>query len=98
LTPVVHNGVRYTELRGSKGRGLPQNGGYIAAVDTATNKELWVVRVYEVAYDKDIEDDKRDVYITRLELRRSGERLLIENERQERFALNLKDRTIERLR
>ena len=98
VEPVVHNGVRYVVLRGAKGRGLPQNGGYIEATDQATGKELTLIRVYEVVYDKDVEDDKRDVYIIGMRLDAARDRLLIENERGRRFAVHLKDQKVEELR
>ena len=97
LAVLDHQGVRYAELRGGRGRGLAQNGGYIVASDPASGAELWVQQVFGLAGSPDLESDKRDVYITRLSLSVDGRQLLIENERQERFALRLADRVVQRL-
>ncbi|MGH8666364.1 MAG: hypothetical protein ACREUX_19045 [Burkholderiales bacterium] len=97
VEPVEHRGVRYAVVRGAKGRGLPQNGGYIEATELASGRSLWLVKVYEVVYDRDIEDDKRDVYISRLRLDSARSRLLIENERDERFAVELDGSKVHKL-
>jgi hypothetical protein len=89
VAPVEHRGIRYAVVRGAKGRGLPQNGGYIEATEIASGRSLWLVKVYEVLYDPDMEDDKREVYISRLRLDAARGRLLVENERDERFAVAL---------
>jgi hypothetical protein len=93
-SPVSHHGVRYEVVRGGKGRGLGQNGGYIAAYDEKTNKELWILKVYDVVYDGDMEPDKQDVLITGLSVSGGPGRLTIENERGGRYAVDLKDRTV----
>jgi hypothetical protein len=97
VEPIEHRGVRYAVVRGAKGRGLPQNGGYIEATELASGRSLWLVKVYEVIYDNDIEDDKRDVYISRLRLDAGGNRLLIQNERDERFAVELDGSRVHKL-
>ena len=97
VEPVEHRGVRYAVVRGAKGRGLPQNGGYIEATELASGRSLWLVKVYEVVYDSAIEDDKRDVYISRLRLDAARSRLLIENERGERFAVALDGSKVQKL-
>jgi hypothetical protein len=97
VEPVEHRGVRYAVVRGAKGRGLPQNGGYIEATELASGRSLWLVKVYEIVYDRDIEDDKRDVYISRLRLDAARSRLLIENERDERFAVELDGSKVQKL-
>jgi hypothetical protein len=97
VEPVEHRGVRYAVVRGAKGRGLPQNGGYVEATELASGRSLWLVKVYEVVYDSAIEDDKRDVYISRLRLDAARSRLLIENERGERFAVALDGSKVQKL-
>jgi hypothetical protein len=97
VTPVEHRGIRYAVVRGAKGRGLPQNGGYIEATEIASGRPLWLVKVYEVVYDPDIEDDKREVYISRLRLDAARGRLLVENERDERFAVELDGSKVHKL-
>jgi len=97
VEPIEHRGVRYAVVRGAKGRGLPHNGGYIEATELASGRSLWLVKVYEVVYDSDIEDDKRDVYISLLRLDAARSRLLVENERDERFAVALDGSKVQKL-
>src|ERR1043165_2561057 len=64
--------LRIEALPWGKARGLGQNGGYIAAYDTATDDELWILKVYDVSYDGRMEDDKQDVFIEELALDQQG--------------------------
>jgi hypothetical protein len=66
VDPVVIGGIRYEVVPWGKARGLGQNGGIIAAVDAATGRELWTLKVYEIRYDPDMEGDKQDLFIAGL--------------------------------
>lgn len=92
VEPVSHDGIRYEAVTWGKARDLGQNGGYVAAVDEATGEELWLLRVYDVAYDPAMEADKQDVFVTRLRIDRNQRRLAVENERGERFLVDLDQR------
>ena len=92
--PVVLKGVRYEVVRGGRGRGLGQNGGLIAAIQQDTGEELWVLKVYEVAYDGKMEDDKQDVLITGLTASRWRNCLSLKNERGERYEVDLDTRQV----
>jgi hypothetical protein len=70
--PVVVGGVRYEALPWGKARGLGQNGGYLAAIDVASGDESWLLKVYDVVYDGEREDDKQDLFIEDLTLEASG--------------------------
>jgi len=94
VAPVSHKGVRYEALNWGKTRGLEQNGGYIIAIDEKTGQELWFLKVYEVVYDGNMEEDKQDVFIIKLTVSRWRNRLTVKNERGESFAISLKDRTV----
>lgn len=96
VAPVTLKGVRYEVVRGGRGRGLGQNGGLVAAVDEASGDELWVLKVYEIAYDGEMEDDKQDVAITDLSVSRWHNRLSVRNERGERFDVDLATRQVSR--
>lgn len=63
VAPVTLGQVRYEAPPWGKVRGLGQNGGIVAAFDTLTGQELWVLKVYETRYDGEMEDDKQDVFI-----------------------------------
>lgn len=90
---VTRNGVRYEALPWGKARGLGQNGGYIAAFDEASGDELWLLKVYEVAYDGEREDDKQDLFIADLTFDAAG-RLRVEDERGELYIVDVDARKV----
>ena len=94
VTPISFEGRRYEVIDFGKARGLDQNGGYVAAIDEASGRELWVQRVYRIRYDRRVEGDKQDVFITRLTLLPAARALLIENERGARYRLDLRNREV----
>jgi len=93
---VVLGGVRYQSLPWGKARGLGQNGGYIAATDPKTGEELWILKVYDVSYDRDMEADKLDVFISKI-APEGPAALRIENEKGRVYRVDLKDRTVQEL-
>ncbi len=93
---VTAAGVRYEAVPWAKGRGLGQNGGYISAVDAATGKELWTLKVYEVIYNDEMEEDKQDVFIAKLVLSADGKTLRVENERGGVFEVDLQTKAVTR--
>lgn len=90
---VVEGGVRYEALPWGKARGLGQNGGYIAAYDTRTEDELWLLKVYTVVYDGEREDDKQDLFIEDLTLEAPG-RLRVTDERGGVHHVDLRRRAV----
>jgi len=88
VEPVVINHIRYEVVQWGKARGLEQNGGYIAAYEEVSNKELWITKIYDVHYKSDMEEDKQDVFITRIKLK-NKHLLEVENERGQHFLLDL---------
>ena len=94
VAPVSRGGVRYEPLVWGRERGLGQNGGYILACDVASGKELWTLKVYDVHYDPEMEQDKQDCFITRMSLAWFGNRLKVRNERGERFVVDLDKREV----
>ena len=89
LPPVEIDGVRYEQVLNGRKLGLPRNGGYLAAVEVATGGRRWVVSVYDVPIDPQIEGDVQEVYFSRMERVAGRGALLIENERGERFIVDL---------
>lgn len=74
VPPVTVGGVRYEVIHWGKERDLGQNGGILAAVDPATGREMWTMKVYRIDYDPDgFEFDMQDRFIARLEV--AGSRL-----------------------
>lgn len=92
--PVARAGVRYQAVPWGKARGLDQNGGYVAAIDEKTGTEKWLLKVYHVSYDRDMEGDKLDVFITKLMLDSDENSLRVENERGEAYSVDLETRRV----
>ncbi len=92
--PVTRDGTRYEAVLWGRARGLPQNGGYVAAVDERTGAELWLVKVYDRRPDNGMEEDKLDVFITRLELSADGQALRVTNELGAVYRLDLRTRSV----
>jgi hypothetical protein len=92
VDPVRSGGIRYEAVPWGKARGLDQNGGYVAAIEEKSGKELWLLKVYDVSYDGDMEADKQDVFITSLEIDQG--RLTVESESGDRYAVDLQSRTV----
>ncbi|WP_345533511.1 hypothetical protein [Viridibacterium curvum] len=55
--PLLAGGIRYEAISWGKARWLGQNGGHIAAINVASDAELWLLQVYEIAYDDELEED-----------------------------------------
>ena len=93
--PVSHGGIRYEALLNGKARGFGQNGGIIKAVDEAQNTELWTLVVYRVDITPGGEEpDAQEVFITKLSLKSGGKALIVDNQRKERFLVDLTDRKV----
>lgn len=97
VDPVCHGGLRYEAPRLGGPFGFGQDGGVVTARDEASGELVWSQRVYVVAGDDEIEDDKQEVHIKSLTLSEDRRALRVVNERGERFLVNLVDRSIERL-
>jgi hypothetical protein len=93
--PVVHNGVRYEVEFGGKRRGFPHRGGVIAAVDEATGQVRWTVVVYRVTFNPNKEEDAQEVFITDLALSDDRRHLLVTNEENRRFSVDLTSHAVE---
>lgn len=84
VRPVCVGGVCYAQAAGdliSDG----QVGGILAAYDKS-KRELWRLKVYENGRRPDLEGDVQDVWFR--SLRADGDKLVIENERGERFEVD----------
>jgi hypothetical protein len=93
VAPVQIAGVRIEAIHWGRSRGLDQNGGYIAGVDTRTGRELWLLKVYDTAYDPRMEQDVQDVFIAKL-TRDRGDRLSVVDERGRRYLVDMKTRIV----
>jgi hypothetical protein len=95
VPPVVLGNLRLEALHWGKERGLGQNGGYVAAYDVASGKELWILKVYDITYDAKMEEDVQDVFIESLTKSASGDLLGVRDERGRRYTVNPKTRAVE---
>ena len=93
---VTARGVRYLAIALGRRRGLDQNGGYIAAVDIAGGRELWLLKVYVTPHDPDMEEDKQDLFIAGLKLVDHGHTLMVTDERGGRYRVDLRTRAVTR--
>lgn len=91
--PVTFGGVRYEAVLWGKVRNLGQNGGFVLAVDEETGTEKWIVKVYDIIYDSRMEEDKQDVFISKLELD-SDKFLHVVNEKGAQFLVNIETKEV----
>ena len=91
--PVSLAGMRYEAIPWGKARGLSQNGGYLAAMDEYSGEEIWLLKVYDVSYDRDMEGDKLDVFISQI-TRHGDHELRVENERGEVYLVDVETKSV----
>ncbi len=97
LEPIVLGNTRYEVPLWGKSQDLGQNGGHVVAVNQSTGAQLWVATLYDIVYDPDMEEDKQDLFLVSLKLDTAGTRLLAEDERGRKFALDLFSRKVTQL-
>jgi hypothetical protein len=93
VKPVKIGDLRFEALHWGKERGLGQNGGYVAALDARTGKELWVLRVYTIDYRDDLEEDVQDIFIESLAAGPRGT-LKVVDEQRRRYTVDPATRTV----
>jgi hypothetical protein len=95
VPPVLFRGVRIEAIHWGRERNFKQNGGYIAAFDPASGRELWTLKVYDLVYDPKMEEDVQDVFIRKM-TKVSPSGLLIVDEKGRRYRVDVKARTVTR--
>ena len=95
---VTLDGIRYeqTVLARSEADG-GQRTGYLAAYRGASDERLWRLRVYELHIDPRLEGDVQDVYFKSMAAAKDGHDLLIENERGDRFEVDVRTQVVRKL-
>ena len=71
-----------------------QSGGCVEAHDPKTKKLLWRIQIYKTVYDQDLELDVQDVFITTLSFDKSHNLLIMSDEKERVFVLNLATRKV----
>jgi len=86
VASVVIKGVEYSAPHDAMA--------FVVANALGSGKELWRVRIYEVRVNPELERDVQDVFITSLAEKDGA--LLITNEHDEKFTLDLQTRKVTR--
>ena len=94
VAPLTIGGVRYEAIHWGRRRGLDQDGGYIAAIDADSGRELWTLKVYSTAIDPAMERDVQDVFITALGKTLFGGKLKVTDELGRRYLVDPKTRSV----
>ena len=94
LAPIAVGGVVYKELRQGNKLGYEQKGGFLVATDKKTGEVLWHVRVYEGHIAADKEADVQEVFFIRMKLLPGGTEILVENELEKKFVINLENHSV----
>ena len=92
VPPVETGGIRYEAPFECSLYGYQQDGGIIVARDAASGTLEWTQKIYSIAHDGDMEDDKQDIFIQSMVPTKNGKCLLITNEHGSRFELDLSTR------
>ena len=89
VKPVVLEGVEYRAPHFTLALGKM---GVVEAWDKAKGKMLWAKKAYAVEINPDLERDVLDVFITKLEI--DARKLIVTNERNDRYSIDLKTQEI----
>ena len=95
VAPVTIGKLRFEAIHWGRDRGFGQNGGYIAAYDAAGGAELWTLKVYQIDYDSEMEEDVQDIFIETMSKSTSGDRLEITDERGRRYIVDPGTRSVQ---
>ena len=71
-----------------------QSGGFVEAHDPKIEKLLWRIQIYKTVYDQGLELDVQDVFITTLSFDKSHNLLIMSDEKERVFVLNLATRKV----
>jgi hypothetical protein len=94
VAPVVVGSTRYQVLPWGKERGLGQNGGYLSAVDTTTEQEIALIKVFEIDYNPNLESDVQDVFIESIRLHPDGLDLVVKDELGRCYVVDLQSKSV----
>lgn len=94
LPAIVVGDVAYKELRQGNKLGYEQKGGFLVATDKKTGEMLWHVRVYAVQIVATKESDVQEVFFTQMKLLPGGAEILIANELEKKFIVNLENHSV----
>jgi len=87
---VIDNGIKYIPISyydSTKGRTF-----FVQAWDIKVGEKLWEQKIYEIKYDLNLEQDVQDRFVTSLRIENG--KLLIKNENNDEYELDLKTKTV----
>lgn len=87
------DGVRYEQIENGLAAGFDQMGGCLVALDEASGRQLWALKVYDNHRLPGKEADVQDVFFKAMALQADGT-LLIENEHRRRFSVEVNTRRV----
>jgi hypothetical protein len=97
VPPVTIGNVRYEAIHWGKSRGLGQNGGYIAAFEAETDRELWTLKIYDIVYDPKMEEDVQDVFIETISESPRNKTLKIVDENGRKYRVDPEKRSVKKV-
>lgn len=97
VRPVHVGPLRIEALHWGRERGLGQNGGFIRAIHERSGDEEWIIRVYGIDYDPEMEEDVQDIFIRSIEPVDGDTALLVADERGRRFRVEVESREVTNL-
>ncbi|MBI3229629.1 MAG: hypothetical protein HYZ45_05440 [Burkholderiales bacterium] len=97
VTPLIIDGIRLEAVNAGRARGLSQNGGYLEAFDVASGKTLWLLQVYQIKYDQEMEEDVQDRFISKLVWQAQNKTVLVIDEFGKRYQLDLQNKIVQAL-
>lgn len=95
VKPVIHNGIKYVAPH-FKFINNQREIGYVEAWDLKTDKKLWELQIYKVIYNPALEKDVQDIFITSLSVKDG--KLIVTNERNEEFEVNLETKAVKKIK
>jgi len=95
VPPVTMENIKFVVVHWGKERGLGQNGGYIEAIEATTGKKLWLLKIYDVHYDPDMEEDVQDIFIKSMKKTFFSNKLKISDERGRKYLVDPSSRSVE---
>ena len=87
VSPLEKDGIKYEQILSHPT--AENKTGWLRAIQSATNKELWVKQVYQYDIDPILELDVQETYFSSMVFDAAGTAILIENERAERYSVDL---------
>ncbi len=92
--PISFEGRRYEQIENGDAQALDQRTGLLAVTDEASGQRIDVVGVYDYPRAEGQDSGDGDVFFVSAELDAAHRRIVIENERHERFEVRIDDGSV----